>query len=191
MLMATIKKDKGRFIIFLYFFILLTALICMQTKINEFKTNIKELIEENNQINETNKKLEETLNVYIKEKDEMLLKIEKLEENIRKLKIIRAKVTAYSPLDNRDGNQSQGNPSRTSTGRRVGKHIAAADPKRLPYGTKLNIPGYGIVEIQDTGGALRKDKKNIRIDLYYETFEQAINWGIKDLEVEVLEWGDK
>lgn len=66
---------------------------------------------------------------------------------------------------------------------------SAADPERLPYGTKLYIPEYGVVEIGDTGGALRKDKKNIRIDVFSETYEQAMKWGVKDLDVKILEWG--
>jgi hypothetical protein len=56
-----------------------------------------------------------------------------------------------------------------------------------PYGTRLYIPGYGIVIIQDTGGALIKDKNNIRIDVFHETFKEAMEWGEQPLEVIILD----
>ena len=99
---------------------------------------------------------------------------------------ITARVTAYAPFDNKSGICNDGDPNSTSTGKRPGPEYAAADPERLPYGTKLNIPGYGIVEIQDTGGALR-NYEGIAVDLYFETYEEAMQWGVQYLEVEILE----
>lgn len=115
--------------------------------------------------------------------------VKTLETENEELRTIRVKLTAYSPLDNIDGRQAEGNPSRTATGRRVGKNIAAADPKKLPYGTKLEIPDWGEVIVGDTGGALRRDNKNIRVDLFHETYNSAMQFGVKDLEVKILEWG--
>ena len=99
---------------------------------------------------------------------------------------ITARVTAYAPFDNQSGICADENPNSTSTGKVPGPQYAAADPSRLPYGTKLNIPGYGIVEIQDTGGALRNDKENIRIDVFMYDYESAIIFGVQWLEVEIL-----
>ncbi len=99
---------------------------------------------------------------------------------------ITARVTAYAPFDNKSGICADENPNSTSTGKRPGPEYAAADPARLPYGTKLNIPGYGVVEIQDTGGALRNDKENIRIDVFMYDYESAIIFGVQWLEVEIL-----
>jgi 3D (Asp-Asp-Asp) domain-containing protein len=98
---------------------------------------------------------------------------------------INARVTAYAPFDNKSGICADENPNSTSTGKVPGPSYAAADPSRLPYGTKLNIPGYGIVEIQDTGGALR-NYEGIAVDLYFETYEEAMQWGVQYLEVEIL-----
>ena len=94
-------------------------------------------------------------------------------------------MTAYAPFDNKSGICNDGDPNSTSTGKRPGPEYAAADPSRLPYGTKLNIPGYGAVEIQDTGGALR-NYEGIAVDLYFETYSEAMQWGVQYLEVEIL-----
>ena len=40
------------------------------------------------------------------------------------LRTIRAKLTQYSPLDNIDGQQAEGNPNKTSRGFTVGRGIA-------------------------------------------------------------------
>ena len=72
----------------------------------------------------------------------------------------------------------------------VSREYAAADPRKIPYGTVLDIPGYGIVEIQDTGGALRRDNKNIRIDLYHDTYKEAMAFGVQDKDIRIIRWGE-
>lgn len=99
---------------------------------------------------------------------------------------VMAIVTAYAPADNKSGICADSDPSVTSTGKSPGPDYCAADPARLPYGTKLDIPGYGEVEVQDTGGALRSDKDNIRIDVWMPTYEDAMEWGRQELEVVIL-----
>lgn len=100
--------------------------------------------------------------------------------------IVTIKVTAYAPFDNQSGICNNGDPEHTSTGVRPGKKYAAVDPARIPYGTKLNVPGYGIVEAQDTGGALR-NYEGLAIDVYFDTYIEAIIWGEQFLEVEIIE----
>ena len=100
--------------------------------------------------------------------------------------IVTAVVTAYAPGDNRSGMCADSDPSVTSTGKAPGPAYCAADPARLPYGTRLEIPGYGEVEVQDTGGALRSDPENIRIDVWAPSYEQALEWGRQELEVIIL-----
>ena len=100
--------------------------------------------------------------------------------------IIIARVTAYAPFDNQSGICADENPNSTSTGKVPGPSYAAADPSRLPYGTKLNIPGYGVVEIQDTGGALR-NYEGIAVDIFKSSYSEAMQWGVQYLEVEILE----
>lgn len=180
---------KHQVVTTLYLLALLIVVASMKTKINEFKRQNIELLEKNQRLSKQLQEHKDLLTASHKYRNELLGLIDTLKAENEELRTIRAKVTSYSPLDNRDGQQAQGNPNRSSTGRKVGRHLAAADPERLPYGTKLYIPEYGVVEIGDTGGALRKDKKNIRIDVFSETYEQAMKWGVKDLDVKILEWG--
>lgn len=190
-------KDHFITIILVLLILFLNGLIIGQEK------NIKmielEIAEQENQIEYLTQlkiyyeeliKLQEELEINLNSQIEVLeADLTKLEEENEQLRTIRAKLTAYSPLDNRDSQQAEGNPTRTSTGRKVGKHIVAADPKKLPYGTKLEIPNWGQVVVGDTGGALRSDNKNIRIDLYHDTYKQAMSWGVKNMDVIILEWG--
>jgi len=98
---------------------------------------------------------------------------------------IVAIVTAYAPFDNQSGMCNDGDPTSTSTGTYPKHGTLAADPERLPYGTEIYIPGYGLGIVEDTGGALRNDKENIRIDIFVDTYEQAISFGKQELVVEV------
>lgn len=60
--------------------------------------------------------------------------------------------------------------------------IAAVDPRVIPLGTKLYIDGYGFARAMDTGGAI----KGNRIDLFFDTKEEALRWGRRSVTVFVL-----
>ncbi|MDR6224892.1 3D domain-containing protein [Desmospora profundinema] len=74
-----------------------------------------------------------------------------------------------------------GNP--TATGVMPKRGTVAVDPSVIPLGTRLYIPGYGQGVAQDTGGAVRG---NI-VDLFFETREEAIQWGRRNVTVYILE----
>ena len=59
------------------------------------------------------------------------------------------------------------------------KFIAA--PKSIPFGTWINIEGYGYAEVLDRGGAI----KGNRLDVYFDTHQEALNWGVRYLEIEL------
>lgn len=61
--------------------------------------------------------------------------------------------------------------------------VAAVDPRIIPLGTRLYVEGYGKVTALDTGGAI----KGNRIDLFYETENQALQWGARKTKVYVLD----
>jgi 3D (Asp-Asp-Asp) domain-containing protein len=102
-------------------------------------------------------------------------------------RIVEMKVTAYCTCEKCCGKNACG---LTSTGKDATKTIGvAADPKLLPYGTKLRIPGIGECTVDDTGGAMRKDaKKGIyHIDVRFSTHQEALNFGVKHLKVEIID----
>jgi len=99
---------------------------------------------------------------------------------------ITAIVTAYAPYDT-SGICNDGSPDTTATGTKPKFGTLAANPKLLPYGTKILIKGYGVGTVEDTGGALLKDDVNIRIDLYMDTYEEAIAWGRQKMTVYIIE----
>src|SRR4030043_428635 len=57
----------------------------------------------------------------------------------------------------------------TAIGLRARKGIVAVDPRIIPLGTRLYIPGYGEALAADTGGWI----KGNRVALCYETFEDC------------------
>jgi 3D (Asp-Asp-Asp) domain-containing protein len=104
-----------------------------------------------------------------------------------KLRTIPAIVTAYAPLDPEsiEGFDYSGDPRYTATGTLVSRGVGAADFRRLPPGTVLDVPGYGLVTIEDTGGAMRANE-DIQIDVVFDTRDEAFEWGRQSLEVKVV-----
>lgn len=67
----------------------------------------------------------------------------------------------------------------TATGTRAHYGVVAVDPRVIPLGTHLYIPGYGFGVAEDTGSAIVGD----RIDLCFNNGSQAINWGVRQVTV--------
>ncbi|MGB9846914.1 MAG: 3D domain-containing protein [Desulfotomaculales bacterium] len=95
----------------------------------------------------------------------------------RRPTVVKAVVTAYTKDD--PGMDGKGI---TFTGTKARPGVAAVDPEVIPLGSVLFVPGYGYVRAEDTGGAI----KGNRIDLYFESKEEAFRWGKKELDVEIL-----
>ena len=71
----------------------------------------------------------------------------------------------------------------TSIGLVPARGIVAVDPRVIPYYTKMYIPGYGVAIAGDTGGAIRGN----RVDLFMDSYDEAINWGRRDVQIYILE----
>ncbi len=67
----------------------------------------------------------------------------------------------------------------TASGRPAGHGIVAVDPRVIPLGTHLYIPGYGFAIAGDTGGAIRGD----RIDLGFNSLHDAVLFGRREVTV--------
>lgn len=96
---------------------------------------------------------------------------------------VEAKVmeaTAYSPGPESCGKWADGY---TYTGKKAGYGMVAVDPRVIRLGTQLYIEGYGKAEAADIGGAIKGNK----IDLCYETHQEALRFGRKKIKVYVLE----
>jgi len=92
--------------------------------------------------------------------------------------------TAYDPGPASTG-KSPGHPAYgiTATGMRATYGVVAVDPRVIPFYTRLYIPGYGYAIAADTGG----DIQGNRIDLFYPTYAEAIQWGRRTVPVYILE----
>lgn len=106
---------------------------------------------------------------------------------------VPAMVTAYTP-DKAGGGAGTG---MTSTGVRVADrpYGIAADPRVLPYGAVVLVPGYRDTPekggpawpVDDTGGALRQSAARgiVHLDLRMRSIASARAWGVRWLVVTV------
>jgi 3D (Asp-Asp-Asp) domain-containing protein len=55
----------------------------------------------------------------------------------------------------------------------------AVEPKLIPYRSLVDVPGYGLAMVDDTGGAMRQSatKAIVHFDLRFQTHTQARAWG--------------
>ena len=92
------------------------------------------------------------------------------------------RVTAYCPCRKCCGRYADGI---TASGHKIqpGDRFCATDPN-LPFGTLLIVPGYNEnrpVPVLDRGGAIKGE----RIDVFFDTHQEALEWGVKYLRVEI------
>lgn len=72
--------------------------------------------------------------------------------------------------------------NRTATGTMPRRGTIAVDPNVIPLGTRIYVPGYGYGIAEDTGGVVR----GRIIDLFFETRQEAINWGRRTVQIRIL-----
>lgn len=70
----------------------------------------------------------------------------------------------------------------TALGMKAQYGVVAVDPAVIALGTRLFIPGYGFAIAADTGSAIVGD----RIDLCFNTAQQAVDWGARPITVYIL-----
>ncbi len=85
--------------------------------------------------------------------------------------------TGYSAND-----PLQGTNNITATGKEIKEGMIAVDRKIIPLGTQIEIKDIGIFVAEDTGGKI----KGNRIDIYFETKEEAKEFGRQVIWVRVL-----
>lgn len=72
-------------------------------------------------------------------------------------------------------------PGRTASGVPVRKGVVAVDPRLIPLGTRLHIPGYGPGLAADVGTAI----KGRIIDLWFPSTALARKWGRRTVTITV------
>lgn len=70
----------------------------------------------------------------------------------------------------------------TASGRPAGHGVVAVDPRVIPLGTRMYIPGYGHAVAGDTGGSIR----GRRIDLGFNSNAQANQFGRRSVTVYLI-----
>jgi len=70
----------------------------------------------------------------------------------------------------------------TAIGMKAEPGVVAVDPNVIPLRAKLYVEGYGFAIAADVGGAI----KGKRIDLFFNTIEECINYGRKQVQVYIL-----
>ena len=92
---------------------------------------------------------------------------------------LRMEATAYDPGPRSCGKYADGY---TANGTKAQKGVAAVDTRLIPFGTKLYVPGYGFAVAADRGSAI----KGRRIDLCFNTYEEAVRFGRRVVDVYIL-----
>lgn len=86
-------------------------------------------------------------------------------------------VYAYGPMK---GQRKQ--VGVTASGVQASIGTIAADTSSYPFGTILYVPGYGYGVVEDRGGAI---KGAYRLDLWFPSRPEALDWGRRNLNVHV------
>jgi len=95
---------------------------------------------------------------------------------------VRMRVTAYCPCEKCCGEYADGI---TACGHKIhpGDAFAAAD-RRYSFGTEMVVAGYNngqLIKVLDRGGAIRGN----RLDVFFHSHEEALQWGVKYVDVKV------
>ncbi len=61
--------------------------------------------------------------------------------------------------------------------------VIAVDPSVIPLGTRVHVEGYGEAIAGDTGGAIKGNK----IDIHVPTKDEAYDWGVRTVDVTILD----
>ena len=170
-----------------------------------------EIKERENIINDLNKQIEELKNKQeepLNKQNELEEKNNELKNEIEKVKISKLSnkkttVTSRSGSTIRDTNTTSNdswiwanvsgycscvkccgkNNGITASGSKASANHTIAAPSNYSFGTKIEIEGMGIFTIEDRGGAIKGNK----IDVYFNSHNEALAFGRKQLQIRVIE----
>lgn len=106
-------------------------------------------------------------------------KLYPLKKRARVWKTLTLEATAYYPGPEDTWPYSSGT---SASGLKAGYGMVAVDPKLIRFKTPVYVEGYGYAIAGDVGGAIKGSK----IDLCYDTYEEAVRFGRKKVKVYLL-----
>jgi 3D (Asp-Asp-Asp) domain-containing protein len=106
-------------------------------------------------------------------------KLYPLKKRMRVSKILTMQATAYYPGPEDTWPYASGY---TSSGLKAGYGVVAVDPKVVRLKNHLYIEDYGYAIAADKGAAIKGNK----IDLCFDTYEEAVRFGRKNVKVYIL-----
>lgn len=116
-------------------------------------------------------------NIDNKGVDKMRSEFITINGKIYRAKKVTMKCSAYTSAQNEGGAYAY-------NGQRLRDGMVAADLKLYPIGTKIFIPKLNkVFTVTDTGSAIR----NQRLDIWMNSKQKALNWGVQTLDVYILE----
>ena len=77
---------------------------------------------------------------------------------------------------------------KTASGTVAKRGVCASDWDYYPKGAVFWIPGYGVCTVEDTGNP--DFVKGNHLDLFFETEEEAVQWGVRYKTITVITWPD-
>jgi len=120
-----------------------------------------------------------TKNAKVLEGTALRQKLYPLKKRAQVKKIITLEATAYYPGPEDTWPYASGT---TASGLKAGYGVVAVDPRVIKLKTLLYVEGYGFAIAADKGGAIKGKK----IDLCFDTYEEAVQFGRKKVKVYLL-----
>jgi 3D (Asp-Asp-Asp) domain-containing protein len=120
-----------------------------------------------------------TKNAKVLEGTALRQKLYPLKKRAQVKKVITLEATAYYPGPEDTWPYASGT---TASGLKAGYGVVAVDPRVIKLKTLLYVEGYGFAIAADKGGAIKGKK----IDLCFDTYEQAVQFGRKKVKVYLL-----
>ncbi len=105
-----------------------------------------------------------------------------IKESLSQWCTVSMRVTAYCPCSVCCGRFAKGQTANGYVIKCVDHFVAA--PKKYPFGTEIVVPQYNgdkPIKVLDRGGAI----KGNCLDVFFPSHVQAVNWGVKYLDVKV------
>lgn len=172
------KDEVGLRLIMSWAFCMLIGLL-MGTSLTSYssesdKTSEEVNVEEDETETEIIQWKQETEEVFVEE-----LEIEATQQSQSLVSLGEFRLTAYCPCKKCCGKDD--GITATGTQATQGRTIAV-DPRVIPYGSIVVIDGHEYVA-EDCGGAIKEN----RIDVYFESHEEALEFGVQYKEVFLIQ----